>query len=165
MFPKDFHHYGEYVLESLSEKTWYAKRFNDRSRVSGTPGEIFSFSEVWARNPLVFDVGKAKRILRVYPRLPSFVSVDSFDDDKLTRQYMSLIYDAREDEYPWVNIAVPGMVGMWDGKLILLDGNHRFAKTRRLGNRYFLAYKLTDAEMEMIKTPFDAECHTFDATL
>lgn len=154
MFPRDFEHDGELQLLEMPTETWYEEYVapKKRSMIAFSPTYLVTSPESWASGPLYFSVTAAKQILLKRPRLPAFVSVDTFDDDIVCSEYLKTIYADREDEWPWVRLEVPAIIGRYHGRRLLLDGNHRYAKARRLGREHFLAYLLTEDETERISS-------------
>jgi hypothetical protein len=151
MFPAEFEHNGEHHVEPIQPGTWYEKTRSSERRNPPVSGVIRPLREIWQRDGLIFDVEKAKRILIERPRLPAFIETSVFDDDAPTMSYLETIYAHREDEWPWVHLHVPCIVGRHKRTMILMDGNHRFAKARRLGCQHFLAFKLTRDEMAEVQ--------------
>lgn len=152
MFPLDFEHDGEFQLAPMPHFTWYETHIvEERRSASSSPSEPLFIPEIWHQPPYTFDVARAKRHLVLHPRLPAFVDTSFFDDDVVTSNYLKTIYRNREDEWPWVHVHVPGIIGYCDERAFLIDGNHRYAKAKRLKHSYFFAYLLTPAETASLR--------------
>lgn len=153
MFPLDFDHDDEFHAPLMPRHTWYEEHVRAERRTSSPlPSVPLLLPEFWKQDTLVFDVRAAKELLIEHPRLPAFAATDLFDDAVRTSKYHAIIIADREYAWPWIHIHVPCIIGQHEGEFILLDGNHRYIKSKMLGHQYCLAYVLTPDETASIRT-------------